>query len=449
MKPTDIYSRPPPNLIYSNKYFTRLTFSDVATIHYPTIAPPGSFASWTVDASEPTDPHTISIEDDEVIPSVEDLQAILTQLTYGKTSVNVQYHFVKIRLCVLVNNNAPAVASAHAVYERLSGLLAPRHAIKLGECPIRSPFQGLTITEFPLFKLGCLVGEEWLEEDIVNALCEFSYFKSHPFITNSSCPPHIILPTLFANEAATLFSSTVSTFNKDSLPFKSTMIGLQRRLKAYPFSNIHLITCDNKHYSVQTYCPATGILQHCDSLGRSPPPFALPMFRALLSGNPDVPLPEHIAQVPVPMQSRASGSCGIAAFNFLQAQLAPDTLPWTDSSSEHHRMVALRDLALFHLVSLCRDIMGPETLPICAVADDEIDPTLPVGYNDFNLTHPTTHHSIHYFLEELKMEPFQEVTLYDKDYNREDSPLTPLSASPEPPMVQEVLGLTSVVIRPH
>ena len=36
-----------------------------------------------------------------------------------------------------------------------------------------------------------------------------------------------------------------------------------------------------------------------------------------------------------------------------------------------------------------QDIMGPETLPICAVADDEIDPTLPVGYNDFNLTHPT------------------------------------------------------------
>ena len=61
-------------------------------------------------------------------------------------------------------------------------------------------FQG---SQFPLYKLGCLLKENWLEEDVVNALLELLYFRSAASLTQmlTSNPPFILLPTLFYSEA--------------------------------------------------------------------------------------------------------------------------------------------------------------------------------------------------------------------------------------------------------
>lgn len=43
-----------------------------------------------------------------------------------------------------------------------------------------SPFTaktcGFKVSDFPLYKLDCLLLENWLEEDVLNAGLEFSYF---------------------------------------------------------------------------------------------------------------------------------------------------------------------------------------------------------------------------------------------------------------------------------
>ena len=36
--------------------------------------------------------------------------------------------------------------------------------------------QGFYVAEFPLWQLGCLLQENWLEEDILNCMAELLYF---------------------------------------------------------------------------------------------------------------------------------------------------------------------------------------------------------------------------------------------------------------------------------
>ena len=41
---------------------------------------------------------------------------------------------------------------------------------------IKSPVNSFHITSFPLWQLGCLLDEVWLEEDVLNAMVELLYF---------------------------------------------------------------------------------------------------------------------------------------------------------------------------------------------------------------------------------------------------------------------------------
>lgn len=202
-------------------------------------------------------------------------------------------------------------------------------------------FQG---SQFPLYKLGCLLNENWLEEDLVNALLELLYFQSAVSSgqTPSSNPPFILLPTLFYAEACHHISGP------EKLQYPPNILILRERIQAFPACHVGVMVCNGEHYTYEHY--HNGNLMHFDSMGNPPQELVLPVFRWLLDGI-DTVLPVSVIQQDVPIQIKAIGSCGIAALSFA-AQTIDSSIPqWTDSSSALHRNQALQRLIAYHLVA--------------------------------------------------------------------------------------------------
>lgn len=81
-----------------------------------------------------------------------------------------------------------------------STLLPPGVADTLHSVSIKSLIQGFQITEFPLCQLGCLLGETYIEEDVLNALSELLYFLEATRNWSPTIDPSFLfLPTLFLN----------------------------------------------------------------------------------------------------------------------------------------------------------------------------------------------------------------------------------------------------------
>ncbi|KAG1724467.1 hypothetical protein EDB19DRAFT_1644568 [Suillus lakei] len=59
--------------------------------------------------------------------------------------------------------------------------------------------QGFHITEFPLWKLGCLLDENWVEEVALNGMAELLYFQLAS-ASKFSCPSFLFLLTSFFND---------------------------------------------------------------------------------------------------------------------------------------------------------------------------------------------------------------------------------------------------------
>ncbi|TFK17223.1 hypothetical protein FA15DRAFT_605543, partial [Coprinopsis marcescibilis] len=241
------YSTPVPNQLYSNEFFNHITFSLAAKMPYPTIAPDRSLTMWTFDPDTPTNMAAMEVDEGKAIPSSRDLHPIVSQmeraynegsrsvvitLTTGGRTKNLVYHFMKIRLCVNVNNNHGPITQAKDIFTRLSSLLSPLLRLKLGQSCICSQIQGFMVGTFPLYKLGTLLGEEWIEEDVLNALCELCYFRTHPNVINGSgksMARSLVVPTLLASNVCYLLEApSAHDFKKRSALSTANIRLLQR-----------------------------------------------------------------------------------------------------------------------------------------------------------------------------------------------------------------------------
>ncbi|KAJ7696330.1 hypothetical protein B0H14DRAFT_2243354, partial [Mycena olivaceomarginata] len=204
------YATPAATLKYSPQYFASLTFARVQELDYPTIASTSIIERWCFSNEIPTTAAGTVIQPGEHIPCMQDLLPIARKMEKafqdGARSVSLvlnvdsehralQFHFSKIRLLISINNNHSAVFGARNLFQHIvsSNLLSSASLERFGGSRIYTPIAGFKITDFPLWKLACLLGETWLEEDVVNALLELLYLQET--IKSAADPSLIILPT--------------------------------------------------------------------------------------------------------------------------------------------------------------------------------------------------------------------------------------------------------------
>jgi hypothetical protein len=276
---------------------------------------------------------------------------------------------------------------------------------------IRAPLAGFQVTQCSLATLACLLGETWLEEDVVNALLELLYLNNA--ILTDSDPTFIALPTSFARDSRYLFEQGLHTYSLN-------LSLIRRRLRAILTANVSFATCDLDHFSAYRYLPKFSSLRLGDSMGRPPCADILPAFNWVLeglSGN-GYSAPETVGEGHMPQQGSQSGSCGIAAVNFIARGELSNPPLWDDTSSPLFRNKALQDLIVYHFAateqqSVSRPTSCPRvnlssilttflqavhtwhtpcTLAPLAVSETLIDdPSQAVGYDDFNLYRPTVY----------------------------------------------------------
>ncbi|KAG1811319.1 hypothetical protein EV424DRAFT_1327683, partial [Suillus variegatus] len=184
-----------PNLFsaYSKNYFRSITFNNALSLEFPEIAPAGSISRWCFDLDIPGSAVATVILPSEVALHSDDLQPIIQQMedafSKGARSVSIEaiingqpisrtYHFTKIRLFTEINNFHPKILYARRIYEFVSTTLpiSRTAAMKFLSLSITQHIRGFHITEFPLWKLGCLLDENWVEEDVLNGMAELLYF---------------------------------------------------------------------------------------------------------------------------------------------------------------------------------------------------------------------------------------------------------------------------------
>ncbi|TFK33806.1 hypothetical protein BDQ12DRAFT_657550, partial [Crucibulum laeve] len=209
---SDAYCTPPPHLAYSLSFFSLLTFKLVADMTYPIIAPENSVLSFDFDYEVPGDATGTVIMPYEVVPHINDVMPISRRLaaefSRGKRSVKLvmshsgrlsvsTVHFYKITLFKLINNYEIAVKYASRLVKHLAMLhIHDKIVGRLLDSPITMAIRGFYITQFPLWKLGYLLDETWVEEDILNAMAELVYFKAAAGeIQLKTAPSFLFLPT--------------------------------------------------------------------------------------------------------------------------------------------------------------------------------------------------------------------------------------------------------------
>ncbi|KAJ7683177.1 hypothetical protein B0H17DRAFT_1205244 [Mycena rosella] len=207
------YATPAATLRYSPQYLASLTFSRVDTLDYPQIKKSGLIQGWCFSNEAPATASGTLIQPGELIPCLQDLLPISQEMEqafdHGSRSVDVilnddsqmsgvRYHFSNIYLLIAINNYRSAIDGVHSLYHHIiaNNLLSSNDLKRFGDLRIDTPICSFQVTAFALWKLACLLGETWLEEDIVNALLEIIYF--HEAMQSSTDPLAIILPTSFA-----------------------------------------------------------------------------------------------------------------------------------------------------------------------------------------------------------------------------------------------------------
>ncbi|KAF8219981.1 hypothetical protein L208DRAFT_1219215, partial [Tricholoma matsutake] len=187
---------------------------------YPSFLPPNTVTTWMFTDEVPMMARSTIILFDEVIPDIADLNPIMCSLedeyNNGQCSVvlvfNDQYsdvttehlcHFSKVCTYIVVfyllSQNVLEVVTFYYACRLVNHLtsepcFSPSLVAKFCEFKIASHIAGFCVTDFPLWKLGCFLDENWLEEDLANGLLKLLYFR---LATTSfqSHSPFIFLPT--------------------------------------------------------------------------------------------------------------------------------------------------------------------------------------------------------------------------------------------------------------
>ncbi|KAH7903228.1 hypothetical protein BJ138DRAFT_1020965, partial [Hygrophoropsis aurantiaca] len=409
------YSTPNESSAYSTHYFNHITFERAAGVEYPTIAPAGAVSKWFFHADIPANAQATLILPGEIIFHVNDVQPIIQEMESafmdGARSVCIEalidgeivtrvYHFAKIRSFVLINNHKHPILLARQLFGHVTTKLniSQEYAESFAKEIITRQMQGLYVTDFPLWKLGYLLDENWVEEDVLNSLAEMLYFRLAAESVDRD-PTFLFLPTLFFNDARQLYHQP-----EEMRSYSVNMLALRERLRSTNVDRIAFLIWEQNHYAAYCYQKSSHVL-HNDSMGLAPANDALEILSWLLDGL-KYPMPQYIQKGALALQTptMAHGSCGIAAHNFIES-LADDTIPhWTSATSPAFRDKALRDLILFDQISKSQNrdeflswvhLAGT---PLMSFTRDELKCNNGfVGFNDFNLYSPLATHPINRF----------------------------------------------------
>lgn len=123
---------------------------------------------------------------------------------------------------------------------------------------IYMPIRGFYVTDFPLWKLGYLLEECWIEEDVINALSKLEYFKTAALSNSNSPPSHLYLLMSFSN--------TLASFPESHRAFTSELIDLWEQLQITDVVTFGFLVCDAGHYSGYHKEPSKLRIDHGDTL---------------------------------------------------------------------------------------------------------------------------------------------------------------------------------------
>jgi hypothetical protein len=204
---------------------------------------------------------------------------------------------------------------------------------------------GLFGAHIRLAELGCLLDQNWLKEDVLNAMFEILHMRLATEGTGEA--QFLTLPTHFYRDVAQVLGTSTSTVHHQFTP---ELYALNMRLVAWGWSSVTYIVHENDHYSLCHYVRGSGTIRHFDTLGRPPPCHATLALSWILQDVPDEVSTLQIQSIPVPHQGYTGrGSCGVGAFAHAIRASSPDTPVFTGVTSHLWRDTILRDLLLYAL----------------------------------------------------------------------------------------------------
>jgi hypothetical protein len=173
---------------------------------------------------------------------------------------------------------------------------------------VTSKIQGFCVSDFQLDKLGCLLGESWLEEDVFNSLLEFSYFRKARLRVSDT----ILLPTSFLTDARTAYEANPAVYTQE-------ILAIRRRIAETSVQVIAMSLVHENHFAAFIYRQGSSVIEYGDSLHHPPPHHILPILQWVFSGVIQHEI-KHIRSGVISKQGAGSGagSCGLAALNFIQ-----------------------------------------------------------------------------------------------------------------------------------
>ena len=217
---------------------------------------------------------------------------------------------------------------------------------------IHAPIRGFHVTDLPLWKLGYLLEERWIEEDVINALSELEYFKTAALANSDIAPSHLYLPTSF-------FSNASASYHESPRVYTSELLDLRERLQSTDVATFGFLICRAGHYSGYRTLPSELVIDHGDTLGLLAACDALEVINWVFL---DIYTPrQHISEIDVPQQTStgpSSGSCGIGAHNFVNVHMDPSTPIWNASQATQFRQSAIDNLLQFHDIATQRNNVG-------------------------------------------------------------------------------------------
>lgn len=208
-----------------------------------------------------------------------------------------------------------------------------------------APYQGFYIADFPLWKLHCLLDENYLEEDVLNAISELLYFR-RAVVSTEPHPTFLFMPTSFLNNARRLYQHYPQQFN-------SNIQAIRDRLSLTQVDELGFTICDPNHYTAGFHDRLGQELEYGDSMGQIPPSDIYSVFSWIFTGL-NVPVPSVMLKGTTALQTsnQGCGSCGVASINFIEFRVDPTAPRWSSDVSDAFRNKHLRDLVVYYCIAL-------------------------------------------------------------------------------------------------
>lgn len=128
---------------------------------------------------------------------------------------------------------------------------------------VTSTVKGFHITNFPLYKLGCLLDENWLDEDVFNGMVELFYFSQWPIAIYN-----IILPMCFLADASQVYETPDTEYTPKIAAFRRHIA--KTLVKTVAFGSV-----GDNYFTVYVYHMESPNIYYGDSLHHSPTPTML------------------------------------------------------------------------------------------------------------------------------------------------------------------------------